>query len=325
MANKYSTTWLIWALFKLICAVHAASIAHLKACRPIGKINTNNVSTYDCIYDKRTTIEDYLAKRKQFIDSEIEHGFGCDIQLNENEQHANTIIMAAKEAEYANGIFAPDTFHPSRHIFQTFATIKQSKLFQTIQKMPKGGVLHAHGSALCSADYIVSLTYWPHLWQFSLPNGTDIRMFLFSLTQPNTTVRGDSQHVWRRVNEVRHEIGTSKFDKYIRTLFTLYDENVRNPTIQFNDINAVWEKFLELFSIVKKLLTYQPIWKAYYKQALKEMYDDGVQYLEVRSALPLVSIAVHGISGKILIYSSIFSIICLLDVTFDSYLFSCMT
>lgn len=284
MANNYAAIY-IFALFKLIYSVQAASIGRHEACSFRIAINMSICT----VYDERPNFDDYLAKRTQFINNEFEYGFGSDIQLNENEQRANAIIMAAKESEYANGISAPDTFHPSRHIFNTFTTIKQSQLFQIIQKMPKGGVLHAHGSALCSADYIVSLTYWPHLWQFSHANGTDIRMFLFSLTQPNTSVRGDGQHVWSRVNEVRHEMGTSKFDKYIRTLFTLYDANVQNPAIQFNDVNAVWEKFLDLFLLVQKLLTYEPIWKAYYKQALKEMLDDGVQYLEIRSALPLVS------------------------------------
>lgn len=283
-ANYQSTRCLIFGVLSIICLVHAASIDQREARFMIA---TNNVNIDDTAYEERPSIEDYLAKRKQFIDNEIEYGFGSDVQLNEKEQRANAIIMAAKEAEYANGILAPYTFNPSRHIFETLATIKQSKLFQIIKKMPKGGVLHAHDTALCSADYLVTLTYWPHLWQFSRPNGTDIQKFLFSLNQPNTG--DDEEHVWRLVSEARQQIGANKFDKYVRTLFTLYDESVQDPKIQFSDINAVWKRFGGLFQNVNKLLTYAPVWKAYYKQALQEMLDDGIQYLELRSVLPPVS------------------------------------
>lgn len=252
-------------------------------------IDTNNVNIVEAAYSDRPNIDEYYAMRKQFIDSEIQYAFGSDIQLDAREQQANAIIMAAKEAEYENGILTPSTFNPSRHIFETLAIIKQSKLFQIIQQMPKGGILHAHDMALCSADYTVTLTYWPHLWQYSRPNGTDILKFLFSANRPNASVAGEAEHVWRLVSDVRRDMGRAKYDKYVRTLFTLYDENVQDPKIQFADINEVWRKFRRLFSNVTGLLTYAPIWKAYFKRALAEMLDDGVQYLELRSTLPQVS------------------------------------
>lgn len=243
------------------------------------------------VLDERPDISEYQAMRKQFIESETQYGFGSDIRLSAREQKANTIIMAAKEAEYANSITKPSSFRPSRHIFETLAAIKQTKLYQIIRKMPKGGILHAHDSAVCSTDYVVSLTYWPHLWQLSRPNGTDVAKFLFSLSQPNTTANNgyDDKLVWRRVNEVRHELGAKIYDKYVRTLFTLYDDSVQDPNTQFTDVNAVWRKFVTRFMNVGKLLTYAPIWKAYYKNALKEMHEDGVQYVEFRTTLPSVS------------------------------------
>lgn len=276
--------WLICALFGLMQSVHATHIQQTELYTYM--IDTNNVFAGDNNINDRPSIDEYLAMRKEFIDNEVQYGFGADINLNKREKKANAIIMAAKEAEYANGTLSPQTFTPSRHIFETLATIKQSKLFQIIQKMPKGGVLHAHDTALCSADYVVSLTYWPHLWQLSYPNGTDIVNFLFSSNQPNTTAEN---HEWRRVDEIRQEMGAEKYDKYVRTYFTLYDESVKDPKIQFGDINEVWNKFKGIFGNVHNLLTYAPIWKAYYKQALQEMLDDGVQYLELRSTLPPVS------------------------------------
>jgi adenosine deaminase CECR1 len=43
-------------------------------------------------------------------------------------------------------------------------------------------------------------------------------------------------------------------------------------------------------------VTYAPVWKDYYYQALKEMYEDGVLYLEFRGTLP----PVYNLDGSVL-------------------------
>lgn len=250
----------------------------------------------------RQSIADYYKDRKQFIDDEIDQSFGMDIKLSENEKLANNIIMNAKEAEYQTGLLNPYSFNPSRHIFEVLGAIKQSKLFQIIQQMPKGAILHAHDTALCSTDFVVSLTYWPQLWQRTASNNNEILEFKFSRQQPSTeqwqvtnstiAVGDNGNHakmVWRLVSDVRAEIGPSKYDEYVRTLFTLFNKNV-NPKIQFRDINDVWDRFMNIFAYLGPIVTYVPAWKAYYKQAMKEMLADGVQYLEFRGLLPPVCI-----------------------------------
>lgn len=252
--------------------------------------------------NRRPSITDYLEERKHLIDEEIGQSFGADIKLNENEQRANKIIQDAKEAEYQTSIQYPNLFNPSHHIFEILDKIKQSKLFQIIQKMPKGGILHAHDMALCSTDYVLSLTYWDNLWQCtSSSNTNEIITFKFSRHQPadivddggnNNTTTTTTTMVWRLVKDVRDQIGKIKYDEYVRTLFTLYDKNV-NPKIQFHDINDVWNRFLGIFGKVAPFITYAPVWKAYYKHALKEMLADGVQYLEFRGVLPQVFNYLH--------------------------------
>lgn len=88
--------------------------------------------------------DDYLTNRKRIIDEEIGNSFGMDLKLNAREQQANQIIMAAKEAEIQIGLKDPFLFKPSRHLFEVLDTINQTKLFQIIQQMPKGSLLHAH-------------------------------------------------------------------------------------------------------------------------------------------------------------------------------------
>lgn len=234
-------------------------------------------------------INDYFKDREDLLNYEKNTSYAADVKLNDNEQLANKIIMDAKEIDY--NIKNPYKYYPSRHIFEVLDEIKQSKLFQIIQKMPKGGILHAHDFSVCSTDYIVSLTYTENLWQRTTNNSTKLKEFRFSWHQPNSSYAHVHGHdsPWRLVKDVRAEMGASKYDQKIRKLFTLFDKNV-DPRIQFKDINSVWNHFMSLFIRIDPILRYAPIWKAYYKHALKEMQEDGVQYLELRGTLPKVRV-----------------------------------
>lgn len=266
-------------------------------CRRLAnELDGNNIVTRQAVCNSRSSPEDYFRDRTDLINYEVESSFGADIKLTDNEELANKIIIQAKEDEYQVGLVQPYLFNPSRHIFEVLDVIKQSKLFQIIQKMPKGGILHAHDTGLCSANYVVSLTYLPHLWQRTSNDANKIKEFLFSRERPNTS--NDNDSTWRLVRDVRTEMGAAKYDELVRSMFTLYDKTI-NPRIQFADINDVWHRFQGLFIQVTPILTYAPVWKSYYKHALKEMHEDGVQYLEFRGTLPPVFIVFSFIANKI--------------------------
>lgn len=226
-------------------------------------------------------ISQYKQERDNLLNSEIQLGFGSEIVLNEKEQAVNRIVMKAKEDELKIGIQSPHLFNPSRHIFEVLDAIKDSKLFQIIKKMPKGGILHIHLAAMCSTDFVMSLTYWPHLWQRTLNKSDEIVEFKFSREQPK---RVTSDSVWRPVKDVRNEVGSAIYDKHVRRLFTLYDKN-DDPRTLFKNANEVWQRFYIIFLKISPILLYAPVHRAFFKQALKEMYEDGVQYLEFKTSL----------------------------------------
>ncbi len=228
---------------------------------------------------KRPTYQQYIASRETVFNAENADNFESDVKLNQKENQANAIIMAAKNVELDDGFKNPQNFAPSRHFFEVLEQINKSKLFKFIRRMPKGGILHAHDTALCSTDYLVSLTYSEHLWQCNDANNT-IVSFKFSRNAPDA-VNGCK---WLRVVDERARIGRAEYDAHIRSNFTLFT----NDTRKFSDINAVWNEFMGLFIRFEPLVTYAPVFKDYYKQALKEMLQDGVQYLELRVLLPQV-------------------------------------
>lgn len=234
---------------------------------------------------KSRKINDYFKDREDLLNYEQNISYGADVKLNDNEWLANKIIMDAKEIDY--NIKNPYTYYPSRHIFEVFDEIEQSKLFQIIRKMPKGGILHAHDIALCSTDFVLNLTYSQNLWQRTSNISKKVKEFRFSRQPPNSFRSIDIESQWRLVKDVREEMGASQYDQEIRKLFTLFDKTV-DPRIQFKDINSVWAHFMNIFIRLTPIITYAPVWKTYYKHALKEIQQDGVQYLELRGTLPKV-------------------------------------
>lgn len=95
--------------------------------------------------------------------------------------------------------------------------------------------------------------------------------------------------VWRTVKEVRDEVGTEIYDDRLRKMFTLFDKNV-DPNEQFKNGNEVWDRFQKIFTRIRSFLSYAPARKAYFKNELKEMLNDGIQYLELRGGLSKVCI-----------------------------------
>lgn len=275
MANILSYL-IIWIAFTMIIVQKVDSAT---------KFYVNSKATAE---NEHPIIEEYYRNRRNLIDCEVKSSFGSDLILSRADMLANKVILEAKEDELTAGLLDPYSFNPSRHIFEVLDAIKQSKLFEIIQKMPKGGILHAHESAMCSADCIVSLTYWPNLWQKSKTKSNEITGFRFARVQPNNSSPNESDDlVWRPVKEAREAMGAKSYDDKIRKMITLFDKNF-DPKTQFKNSDEVWKRFEEIFAVVGSILAYPPVRKAYFKNALKEMLADGVQYLEFRGGFSKV-------------------------------------
>lgn len=238
---------------------------------------TSSVQNYDSLH--RPNLTEYMIKRNELIKKQFDASFESDVILNNREKLANKIIMKLKSNEIANGLLYPSNFTPSQHFFDVMDKIDDSKLYQIIQHMPKGGVLHAHATSICDPDCIIKFTYYKHLWQCNHTYNGIVR-FRFKVEKPTERLLNDEDAcVWSLVADERQKMGAEIYDKTIRTLFTLVTER---PKETYKDINKVWKKFSNILDLTRSIVTYAPVWKEYYKQALRNYYSDGVQYLEIR-------------------------------------------
>lgn len=243
--------------------------------------------------DLQSVLLDFHKKRNDLLNSELSLSFGHDIRLSADELRANKIIMDLKERELnqKEGQEKSWNFNPSHHVFEVLDSVKQSELFKLIRKMPKGGILHIHDMAMVSVDFLVSLTYWKHLWQRS-SDTNQIMEFRFRRMKPTgplaiNEVYDESENFWRLVSDVRAEMGATTYDGYVRSLFTLYDDSA-DSRLHVKDSSEVWASFSKKFIHMFPMLMFLPARKAYYKQALKEFHEDGAQYVEFRGSVNLV-------------------------------------
>uniref|UniRef100_A0A8D8NX24 Adenosine deaminase n=2 Tax=Culex pipiens TaxID=7175 RepID=A0A8D8NX24_CULPI len=229
----------------------------------------------------RLTYEQFQAQRAEFLRDEESRALGADIVLTEDEQKVNEWLMKLKKAELDAGFKTPREFAPARHFFTVLDQIKASPLFQLIQRMPKGGILHAHDTAIGSMETIIKATYREHLWQngeFDRPTPPNYK---FSRTKPDPLDGVE----WRSVADIRKELGNEGFDQNLRDVFTLFDEE---PSQAYSCINHIWGKFQYMFISLEPIVTYKPVWEDYFRNSLEEVHQDNVCYLEFRGVLPAV-------------------------------------
>ncbi|EDW79986.2 uncharacterized protein Dwil_GK12327 [Drosophila willistoni] len=226
----------------------------------------------------RPTPETYQTLRSAFFRYEESRSLGHDLELTEQEIKANETIMKAKLSEYSEGLITPHLFKPSQHIFDVLDAIKNTELFQLLKQMPKGAVLHAHDTALCSTECIIKLTYKDDLWICRQSNELTASALRFAKEKP--AALDESGCDWTRLSAVREEFGSTEVDEYLKERLTIY------PNKKFEDNNAAWAYFMNIFALLDGLVMYAPVWAEYYYNSLEEFLEDGVQYLEFRTVLP---------------------------------------
>ena len=64
---------------------------------------------------------------------------------------------------------------------------------------------------------------------------------------------------------------------------------VNDPDTAYPNQNMVWKRFSSLFKAADGLIFYKPVFEAYFREALREYYEDNVQYFEFRALLTGVS------------------------------------
>lgn len=142
--------------------------------------------------------------------------------------------------------------------------------------MPKGAVLHAHDTALVSADWIFwNVTFRPNLYVCESPKGI-LKLRFFD--KPNKDCP------WKLLSKVRkNKRIASTINSRIYKQMTML---TNNPDVDYKDVDKAWSKFIQIFAFITPMLSYKPVYEDHYYEALKDLYMDNIMYVEIRSTLP---------------------------------------
>ena len=212
--------------------------------------------------------ERYMERRALLQQQDQSQWFDQDITLNPEEQRLDIKLRQLRDSMisvYKEQHFFP----PARYFFQSKQHIKETKLFQLIRQMPKGGILHLHGAAAGNARWVVDRV----------------------VNDPNAYVyweQKQDEYIKGQINFFRKDQAPEGFYKAQRlnqqipqftdSLFTLltFDESIDADSVD------IWGEFESVFQRIYGFVRYQPVFKDYFHHAFEQLVEDGIQHVELR-------------------------------------------
>ena len=167
---------------------------------------------------------DYMRARRRLIEAERALRLEAGIELTPEEEEANRRLMVLKKEEIER---TREHFPPAHNFLEskTRALIDSSPLLEMLERMPKGGILHAHGVAMGDLRWLVShATYLPNCYIYQGGEMRPPRGTLQLFEEP-------PEDGWRLVSGLRKMADDVRaFDEEIYLSVTLGEEDPSNLT-----------------------------------------------------------------------------------------------
>jgi adenosine deaminase CECR1 len=211
----------------------------------------------------------YMEARSRLIEKDRARRIGAGLVLTPEEEQADRRLLALKRAELER----TRTYFPPAHSYlrqQTKHVIATSPVLTAMRRMPKGGILHAHGAAMGDFRWLVShATYRPDCYVYVGDDGATVRGALrLSAAPPGPG--------WRLIAEMRAAApDRAAFDEQIYQSVTLGEEDVAANT---------WAEMSNAFRRTAGLLADPSVHAEYWRKMFSSLIDDNVQYLESRTS-----------------------------------------
>jgi len=217
-----------------------------------------------------TTADGYQELRQQLKAYDSAYSFDAELVLSAKEQQLDRQLRRIQQQMLRH--YDSISFFPfARYYYKSGKAITNNQLFEVLRRMPKGGIMHIHSSAMGAFEWMVQevtkrnncYVYWEDDGQ--TPKGT-IRFF-----KEGSAPEGFTSGPMLQLQD------PSFRDKLMSSI--TIDQRGDQDSVD------VWTRFQTCFSKFGGFVSYAPLAKEFYSRALDEMIADNVQYMEIREGL----------------------------------------
>ncbi len=216
-----------------------------------------------------STLQEYLSTRDSLLKVDSLLYFDRGETLNEDELRLESYLTSLQRE--MNGHYkAEHFFPPARNFYVSKAHIESTPLFKILQKMPKGGALHLHASAMGDVDWIIDRAIeTEEMYVFWGDDDTDT----YLTGQLHAFKEGQAPKGFHQVAKINRE--DPQFRGQLRSLITF--ENAMDQ-----DSVDIWKEFQAVFQRIGRFVYYEPIFVDYITNGLQILVEDNVQHVELR-------------------------------------------
>lgn len=212
--------------------------------------------------------EVYLQEREVLLQRDSQLYFDHAVLLGPKEEALNR-KMQKWQQELLQQYKEQHFFPPARNFYQSKKHIENNPLFELLRKMPKGGILHLHSSAMGDPDWMIQRAIaTPEMYVYWGKTGRkyvkgQLRAF------PEEQVPEGFQQV-RRLH--KKEKG---FYGELRELLT-FERAMDRDSVD------IWKEFQAIFQRISGFVKYDKIFVDYITDGLKILVADNIQHAELR-------------------------------------------
>ncbi|KAI5462472.1 hypothetical protein BGZ63DRAFT_403696 [Mariannaea sp. PMI_226] len=220
----------------------------------------------------------------------------CDI-VDKIRDHENATVWTPQvEEDLAQA--TNECIYPGMMFMLAKDRMENTKLWNIVQRMPKGALLHAHMDAMVSFDFLLDeLMCAPGMHMSSdRPLTTKEAREDAALNFRYRAQEKAEGSIWEdkyepdsfllitKVAEEFPEGGKAGFLKWLKSRCTLSTNDMHE---HHHGVDAIWLKFAKCFMVCGTMIHYEPIFRAFLRKLMKQLKDDGVNWAELRFTWPL--------------------------------------
>ncbi|KAL6713881.1 hypothetical protein ACLMJK_008375 [Lecanora helva] len=252
-------------------------------------------------------IQQYLQGREALIDQEKSQrsDYAFRQSLNPLAIEACTIVSRIL-AEERQTIWTGDSdcasmqrermsLYPGMMFTLARETMKTTKSWKIIKKMPKGALLHAHQDAMIDVDWLIDqILATEGMAIFTKGSGLSTAQkrvqgdILFRYTK---TAISDKSSIWtenyeaaklEQVSQAANSFpdgGVEAFKVWLKSRCTISMEESIKHHLGLDD---VWQKFTSCFPPLNSMIYYEPIFRASLQRLLGQLIDDRLRWVDFR-------------------------------------------